>query len=176
MNDRYHGAHRKTMLQIDPAGLLIAIAAGDDRSLLELHARYYPFLACLLSELTPRTEQVEQIIDDTFMEIRKYARHFGTESRGFPWIIGIAYHTALRLLQVQTQSGPAQKTCDCTVPRGMNDAVKRLPVEQHLTLALAYRMGCSLQDIAEITNVPAETVMERMSSGCGTLRQYAERA
>jgi len=50
--------------------------------------------------------------------------------------------------------------------------LSRLPVEQRLTLELAYHMGHSLEEIAAITDCPVGTVKARMFHAREKLRQY----
>jgi RNA polymerase sigma-70 factor (ECF subfamily) len=47
----------------------------------------------------------------------------------------------------------------------------RLPIEQRLTMELAYRMGHSLEEIAAITDCPVGTVKARMFHAREKLRQ-----
>jgi RNA polymerase sigma-70 factor, ECF subfamily len=49
--------------------------------------------------------------------------------------------------------------------------LSRLPVEQRLTLELAYNMGHSLEEIAVITECPVGTVKARMFHAREKLRE-----
>ena len=81
--------------------LLAAIAAGDRRALEELYLGYHRRLARFLSRFTPRYENVEEIINDTFMVVWQSAKDFRHASQVSTWIIGIAYRTALKSLRRQ---------------------------------------------------------------------------
>jgi RNA polymerase sigma-70 factor, ECF subfamily len=50
--------------------------------------------------------------------------------------------------------------------------LSRLPMEQRLALELAYNMGHSIEEIAEITGSPVGTVKARMFHAREKLRQY----
>jgi RNA polymerase sigma-70 factor (ECF subfamily) len=50
--------------------------------------------------------------------------------------------------------------------------LSHLPVEQRLALELAYNMGHSIEEIAEITDSPVGTVKARMFHAREKLRQY----
>jgi RNA polymerase sigma-70 factor, ECF subfamily len=50
--------------------------------------------------------------------------------------------------------------------------LNHLPVEQRLTLELAYQMGHSMEEIALITDCPVGTVKARMFHAREKLRQY----
>lgn len=152
--------------------LLSCVAAGDRRALEELYLSYHRRLARYLSRFT-RFENAEEIINDTFMVVWQNAKNFRSASQVSTWIIGIAYRTALKSLRNQKRFAAAAGDGDCSRPRidstrdtEMRDwlahGLSLLPPEQRLTLELAYRMGHSLEEIAEITKSPVGTVKARM--------------
>ena len=163
--------------------LLLAVAAGNRRALEELFLRYHRRLARFLSRITPRYENVEEIINDTFMVVWQSAKDFRYASQVSTWIIGIAYRTALKSLRRQKHHNAnrslddwPEQTTDPTFDTEVKDWLKhglnQLPVEQRLTLELAYHMGHSLEEIAAITQCPVGTVKARMFHAREKLRQY----
>jgi RNA polymerase sigma-70 factor, ECF subfamily len=165
------------------SALLVAIGAGDRRALEELYLSYHRRLARFLSRFTTRYENVEEIINDTFMVVWQSAKDFRNASQVSTWIIGIAYRTALKSFRRQKNHGIArsledypEQTVDPTFDAEVNDWLKhglsRLPIEQRLTLELAYHMGHSLEEIAAITDCPVGTVKARLFHAREKLRQY----
>jgi RNA polymerase sigma-70 factor, ECF subfamily len=165
------------------SALLVAIAAGDRRALEELYLGYHRRLARFLSRFTSRYENVEEIINDTFMVVWQSAKDFRSASQVSTWVIGIAYRTALKSFRRQKNHAGArsledypEQTVDPTSDAEVNDWLKhglsRLPIEQRLTLELAYQMGHSLEEIAAITDCPVGTVKARMFHAREKLRQY----
>ncbi|HEY2781331.1 MAG TPA: sigma-70 family RNA polymerase sigma factor [Steroidobacteraceae bacterium] len=165
------------------SALLAAIAAGDRRALEELYLSYHRRLARFLSRFTPRYENVEEIINDTFMVVWQNAKDFRSASQVSTWIIGIAYRTALKSFRRQKNHAGTgsledypEQTIDPTLDAEVHDWLKhglsRLPIEQRLTLELAYHMGHSLEEIAAITECPVGTVKARMFHAREKLRQY----
>ncbi len=165
------------------SALLMAIAAGDRRALEELYLSYHRRLARFLSRFTPRYENIEEIINDTFLVVWQCAKDFRNASQVSTWIIGIAYRTALKSFRRQKNHIGArsledypEQTVDPTVDTEMHDWLKhglsQLPIEQRLTLELAYHMGHSLEEIAVITECPVGTVKARMFHAREKLRQY----
>jgi RNA polymerase sigma-70 factor (ECF subfamily) len=163
--------------------LLIAVAAGNRQALEELYLGYHRRLARFLSRFTPRYENVEEIINDTFLAVWQSAKDFRHASQVSTWIIGIAYRTALKSLRRQKHHTAAaslddypEQTVDPTFEAEVQDWLKhglnQLPVEQRLTLELAYHMGHSLEEIAAITECPVGTVKARMFHAREKLRQY----
>ena len=163
--------------------LLAAISVGSRQALEELYLGYHRRLARFLLRFTPRYENVEEIINDTFMVVWQNAKNFRNASQVSTWIIGIAYRTALKSLRRQKNHAAArslddypEQTVDPTLEAEVKDWLRRglnqLPVEQRLTLELAYHMGHSLEEIAAITECPVGTVKARMFHAREKLRQY----
>ena len=163
--------------------LLVAVASGDRRALEELYLGYHRRLARFLSRFTPRYENVEEIINDTFMVVWQSAKDFRYASQVSTWIIGIAYRTALKSVRRQKNHSAARSLDDCPeqtidptsdteVQDWLRHGLNQLSVEQRLTLELAYQMGHSLEEIAAITDCPVGTVKARMFHAREKLRQY----
>jgi len=165
------------------SALLTAVGAGDRRALEELYLSYHRRLARFLSRFTPRYENVEEIINDTFLVVWQSAQGFRNASQVSTWIIGIAYRTALKSFRRQKNHSGArsledfpEQTIDPSIDTELRDwlsqGLRRLPLEQRLTLELAYHMGHSLEEIAAITECPVGTVKARMFHAREKLRQY----
>jgi RNA polymerase sigma-70 factor, ECF subfamily len=163
--------------------LLIAVASGSRQALEELYLGYHRRLARFLSRFTPRYENVEEIINDTFMVVWQSAKDFRHASQVSTWIIGIAYRTALKSIRRQKNHALArslddfpEQTIDPTFDTETRDwlqhGLNQLPMEQRLTLELAYHMGHSLEEIAAITDCPVGTVKARMFHAREKLRVF----
>lgn len=163
--------------------LLAAVANGDRHALEELYLAYHRRLARFLMRFTPAYENVEEIINDTFMVVWQRAGDFRNASQVSTWVIGIAYRTALKSLRRQKNHMGAASLEDCpeqyvdpTFEAETHDwlqhGLMRLPAEQRLTLELAYHMGHSLEEIAAITDCPVGTVKARMFHAREKLRQF----
>lgn len=162
--------------------LLEGVAAGNRLALEELYLGYHRRLARFLSRITPRYENVEEIINDTFMVVWRSAKDFRHASQVSTWIIGIAYRTALKSLRRQKNHAGSGSLDDCPEPTvdptpqaetqdWLQQGLRRLPIEQRLTLELAYNMGHSLEEIAAITECPIGTVKARMFHAREKLRR-----
>jgi RNA polymerase sigma-70 factor (ECF subfamily) len=162
--------------------LLTAVAAGNRRALEDLYFGYQRPLARFLSRFTQCRENIEEIINDTFMVVWRNADAFRWESQVSSWIFGIAHRTALKSIRRQKSHSGARsldervQTVDPVQEVELRDwlmhGLNRLPDEQRLTLELAYRMGYSLLEIADITEAPIGTVKARMFLARQKLRQH----
>jgi RNA polymerase sigma-70 factor, ECF subfamily len=163
--------------------LLLEIAGGDRVALEKLYLGHHRRLARFLSRFTRRYDNVEEIINDTFMVVWQSAKEFRFASQVSTWIFGIAYRTALKSMRRQKKHATAVSLDECSeqsfdpsdgvevedwVTRGLG----HLPAEQRLTLELAYHMGHSVEEIAAITGAPVGTVKARMFHAREKLRQY----
>jgi RNA polymerase sigma-70 factor (ECF subfamily) len=152
--------------------LLDAIVRGDRRALEQMYLAYYRRLARFLSRFSAGPENVDEIINDTFLIVWQHAKDFRKASRVSTWIIGIAYRLALKSLRQRNAAARPLLTGDPearTDPNGdlevrdwVDSGLSLLPPEQRLALELAYRMGHSLEEIAAITGCPVGTVKARM--------------
>jgi RNA polymerase sigma-70 factor, ECF subfamily len=163
--------------------LLRDVARGDRRALDALYLGYHRRLARFLARIAPQYETVEEVINDTFLVVWQRAKEFRGASRVSTWIIGIAYRIALKSLRRNDGLVRAQRFDSLPEPwvEPMKDTELRdwiahglshLPMEQRLTLELAYNMGHSIEEIAEITGSPVGTVKARMFHAREKLRQY----
>ena len=163
--------------------LVAAVAAGERRALEQLYLGYHRRLARFLSRFTQRYENIEEIINDTFMVVWQSAKDFRRASAVSTWIFGIAYRTALKSVRRQKNHMLAQSLDQCpeqwedpSAAAEMQDWLARgvacLPLEQRLTLELAYHLGHSLEEIALITGAPVGTVKARMYHAREKLRTY----
>jgi RNA polymerase sigma-70 factor, ECF subfamily len=163
--------------------LLTAVASGDRRALEALYLGYHRRLARFLSRIAPRYENIEEIINDTFMVVWQHAKDFRGASRVSTWIIGIAYRIALKslrrndgLLRAKSSEDLPEESVEPMEAAELRDwiahALSHLPLEQRLTMELAYHLGHSIEEIAEITDCPVGTVKARMFRAREKLREY----
>jgi RNA polymerase sigma-70 factor (ECF subfamily) len=163
--------------------LLMDIAAGSRPALKKLYLGYQWRLARFLSRFTQCQENIEEIINDTFMVVWRNANDFRRASQVSSWIFGIAYRTALNSMRRHKNHWPdrsfedyPEETVDPVLEAEVKDWVmhglNRLPYEQRLAVELAFHMGHSLMEIAEMTGAPIGTVKARMFHARQKLRQW----
>lgn len=161
--------------------LLRRVALGDRSALERLYAVYHRRLFGFLIRFTERHDLVEEIINDTLYTVWCKAGEFRGESAVSTWIIGIAYRRALKSLKRQSfwlridgeaidvpdaSADPSEETGDW-----LAQGLARLPLEQRMTLELAYFLGHSCEEIAAISGCPVNTVKTRMFNARRRLRE-----
>jgi RNA polymerase sigma-70 factor (ECF subfamily) len=155
--------------------LIRRISCADRAAFQQLYTGYYPRLARFLTRVMRRHEDLEEVINDTFLIVWQRAGDYRGASRVSTWILGIAYRRALKFIRrsaswsraasLALHSGEAvvEDTAGVMEDRQLLDlALARLPPEQRLVLLLAYRMDYSCEEIAEIAECPVNTVKSRM--------------
>lgn len=152
--------------------LLARVTAHETAALAELYREYHRRLVRFLGRFTRREDLIEEVVNDTFMIVWQKASDFRGQARVSTWLMGIAYRVTLKALR---QGGiahePIDAGCDELASEPFADheltdwvakGLTRLSPEQRLVMELAYVMGHSLDEIAEITNSPVSTVKARM--------------
>ena len=155
-------------------GLIVRIARQDRAALKELYLLYHRRLARFLTRVTSRFDLAEEIINDTFWVVWQRAGDFRGASHVSTWIMGIAYRRGLKALKRasamqasaydtrEEDDGSHEPWSGAERREWLNAALERLPSEQRLVLELAYHLGHSCEEIAEIMNCPVNTVKTRM--------------
>jgi RNA polymerase sigma-70 factor (ECF subfamily) len=152
--------------------LLARVAARDAQAMHELYHLYHRRLARFLTRLTSRYDLAEEVINDTFWVIWQHAADFRGASQLSTWIFGIAYRRALKTLK---RVRPEQSTDgdesleqieepwqDEELREWLDVGLAKLPHDQRMVLELAYHVGHSCEEIAEIMQCPVNTVKTRM--------------
>jgi RNA polymerase sigma-70 factor, ECF subfamily len=154
--------------------LIARIAQADRAALKELYLLYHRRLARFLTRITSRYDLAEEIINDTFWVVWQRAGEFRGASYVSTWLMGIAYRRGLKALKrarnmqagahdVAEEGGASHEPWSGAERREwLNVALERLPSEQRLVLELAYHLGHSCEEIAQIMNCPVNTVKTRM--------------
>jgi RNA polymerase sigma-70 factor, ECF subfamily len=171
----------------DDLALLARVAVGDRDAFRRLYAQYHRRLHRFLMRLTRERQITEEVINDTMMVVWQHAGDFRGASRVSTWILGIAYRRALKSLE-RSRNASAQDVivAAASIPDGLlldalshgtethdwiDTALARLSPEHRMVIELAYFLGLSCEEIAEIVRCPVGTVKTRMFYGRERLRQ-----
>ncbi|MEO8062802.1 MAG: RNA polymerase sigma factor [Pseudomonadota bacterium] len=163
--------------------LLERIAKSKDQAAFRtLYGNYYQRLSRLLSRMSVRREDIEEVVNDTFWVVWTKAADFRGASQLSTWIIGIAYRRALNALRrakirpvsdepfdedsISVESTDAAETDGQWLALGLT----RLPVEQRMALELTYTLGHSCEEVAAILDCPVNTVKTRLFRARETLK------
>jgi RNA polymerase sigma-70 factor (ECF subfamily) len=164
--------------------LLERIARDQDQvAFRALYGNYYQRLSRLLSRMSLRREDIEEVVNDTFWVVWTKAGEFRGASQLSTWIIGIAYRRALNALRrakirpvadaAFDEESVSVGSCeeDETNQQWLGLGLARLPVEQRMALELTYTLGHSCEEVAAILDCPVNTVKTRLFRARETLKQ-----
>lgn len=161
------------------AALLARIVAGDRDAFRDLYTLYYQPVLRFMYRLTRQLELAQEGVNDVMLVVWRNGESFGGKSKVSTWIMGIAYHRALKLSERHRRwwsrlssfdldehiERPelAEELTDQTDLRDLlAHALQRLSAEHRAVVELTYFHGCSYQEIAAIMNCPVNTVKTRM--------------
>lgn len=156
--------------------LVRACAQGDQLALAELHRRFAAQLWRFLSRLLGDAQEIEDLVQATFIDVWRGAGAFRGESAVKSWIFGIAHNKARRLIRGYGRrrafldlltflpQSPAPAIDDQTNDRRILERVAELLG----TLSPEQRSAFVMVDLEGITTVEAARVL---SLRPGTLRR-----
>ncbi|MCU0648578.1 MAG: sigma-70 family RNA polymerase sigma factor [Gemmatimonadaceae bacterium] len=166
------------------------MAAGDERALAALYARWASALLAYVLRLVPERSDADEVVEETFWQAWRQAGRF-TAQRGSvgAWLCTIARTRALdrmralsRFRRVHELDGEAGERVphDATPDRlveateravRVHAALARLPPEQRDVVELAFFEGLSHREIVERTGLPLGTVKSRTRLAMQKLRE-----
>lgn len=156
----------------DDTVLLQHVGRGDRAALAALYRGYHHRLVRFLNRFTRSEAMIEEVINDTFMIVWQKAAEFRGDSRVSTWLMGIASRVTLKALRqggVSHEPLPPEGDEMAVEPFADHETIdwiakglSLLSPEHRMVLELAYVLGHSLEEIAEITSVPATAVKARM--------------
>lgn len=167
---------------------LIRRVAQRDRAAFEaLYLAYHRRLSRFLMRFTHHYEAAEEIINDTLFIVWEKAGEFRGQSQVSTWIIGIAYRRALKAFQhldvrrraeghaiaIEAMEADSNTRDDFDGVRAdwLAKGMSQLSLEHRMTLELAYFLGHSCEEIAQIAGCPVNTVKTRMFHARQRLRE-----
>jgi RNA polymerase sigma-70 factor (ECF subfamily) len=157
--------------------LLQRVAAGDRNAFSELYRRLQRPLFGYLMKLVREREMVEDVLNETMMEVWRQAARFEGRSSVNTWVFSIAHHRAVSRLRKKRETPldeeqaaaiedesptPDENAMSGDMSRLIGTLMEQLSFEHREILHLAYFQEFSVQEIAEALDLPANTVKTRM--------------
>lgn len=177
----------------DEVLLLGRIASGDHEAFEELFRRLAPFVLAYLIQILHQRGLAEEVLQDVFLKVWKQAASYSPD-RGSAraWLFTITRSRALDRLRHERSLGwsndqrfeeSVEENRWVAAPVGtarleaaelrhkLIAALKPLPVDQRVCLALALFKGLSHSEIAARLMAPLGTVKSRLRTGLTRVRQ-----
>jgi RNA polymerase sigma-70 factor, ECF subfamily len=184
-----------TLVTLTDAQLIELYISGDEDAFRELIARYKNSLYNFLSRYLNRQDMVEDVFQDTFLQLIHSRNSFDTKRPLHPWLFTIAANKArdaIRKLQ-KTHEIPigtieaasrisfnevldaiahddSSQTSELERSENavlVHEVISTMPVTLREILILAYFNGFTYRQISKILNIPIGTVKSRLHSAVG---------
>ena len=167
-----------TMTQsVDDLDLIRRMQAGDDDAVRDLYAQYGQRLYAYALRLTDDPATAEDVTQNTLVTAWRTARNFRGEGRLIAWLLGIVHHTAMKAIRNRTNylSDVAEETISEEQPspeeqaqvkderRWVRQGMQSLSPEHRAVLELVFYQELSLNEVAQVFDVPLGTVKSRLS-------------
>lgn len=176
------------MLNHDEGELVARIAQGDEEAFLAIYDRYASRVYGLSLRILGESMLAEEATQDTFLKLWSRARMYLAERGPFVfWLLTIARRTALDRLRLESRRPSLSESLDvsdgwralpdaATLPeesrwRSLHFAVQALSPQHRQVIELAYYLGLSQSEIAEVLGWPLGTVKTRMRAAMQHLRE-----
>lgn len=164
--------------------LIRRMQAGDDNAVRDLYAQYGQRLYAYALRLTNDPATAEDVTQNTLVTAWRTARNFRGEGRLLAWLLGIVHHTAMKSLRGSTnylndvaeetisedQPSPEEQAQVKEERRWVRQGIQSLSPEHRAVLDLIFYQGLSLNEAAQVLNIPVGTVKSRLSYARDHLR------
>lgn len=172
------------------AGLVRAVAGGDERALAELYDRFAPVLLGLARRVLHDAEEAQEVVQETFLHVWNRAGSYDPErSSVSTWLALVTRSRAIDRVRnrkvvdrthaaVRKESSPGHESAKGGL-RVLEDERRRrvqrelgkIPEEQRRMLEMSFFEGMTQREIAESTGIPLGTVKTRTLLAMKKLRE-----
>ncbi|MBI1789210.1 MAG: sigma-70 family RNA polymerase sigma factor [Acidobacteria bacterium] len=166
------------------------MAEGDREAFERLFHAYQRRVFAYIWRLLNDTPLAEELTNDVLVEVWKGAKRFRGQGKPSSWIFGIAHHKVLDQMRrrrprtagieemfrmADPAEGPEAQALRQDERAALQAALARLSPEHREVLELTFYQGCSVEEIARITDCPPNTVKTRMFYARKKLREMLEK-
>src|SRR6516162_3098813 len=158
--------------------LVEQIAAGSKPAMQALFVRHRTYVYRWLLRLVSNETLAEDLLSEVFLDVWRQAGRFQYRSSVSTWFMSIAHHKALSACRRRTEGADLDEKIEATVADPANDpevalqekdrgelvrrALMRLSPEHREIIDLVYYHEKSVDEVAQILDVPSSAVKTRM--------------
>ncbi len=172
--------------------IIDAILLGNQSVYADLMKRYQSYVFSLAIRFTRKREDAEEITQDTFVKAYKSLSQYKRESKFSTWLYTITYNTAmthLRKKKLETSSLDDEANLIQIENKGiydeysiekksrsfyLNKAIGMLLPDDAIIITLFYKGEQSLEEIAAVMNIEANTVKVKLHRARHKLKEKLE--
>jgi RNA polymerase sigma-70 factor, ECF subfamily len=171
--------------QLSDEALLEAVARSDEEALGELYDRFGRVAYGLALKILRDPALAEDAVQEAFLQVWRGAGAYRAErGKASTWLLTFVHRRAVDLVrrEEKRRAVPAEPIPDPPAPGAdeamaatsrreiVQDALRRLPLEQREPIELAYFGGLTQSELAERLDQPLGTIKSRMFTGLQRLR------
>jgi RNA polymerase sigma-70 factor (ECF subfamily) len=152
--DRSSAGHQST--EAAERALLALVSTGDRCAMDQLYMRYFARLAKFFENMSLRADLVEELINDTMLEVWKEGQSIRTNASVLPAIMGLAYSRVQKYFADvgDVHDWEQSKSILATAaPSNLQVLLSKLSLEERAVLHLVYASGCSRREIANAMKI-----------------------
>ena len=169
----------------DDAGCIADVLQGNTRRFEDIVRRYQKPLYHHVQRLLKRHEDIDDILQETFVRAYQHLAGFDCGRPLYPWLRRIAFNLAITHLRAAGRLQPLEALPDdflkdlldpqqaaerAELQHAMDRAIAALPADQQTIVNLQFRTGLSYQEISQHLQIPLGTVMSRLARAKEKLR------
>ena len=164
---RISAGHQST--EAAERALLALVSAGDYRAMDQLYIRYFARLAKFFQNVTLRADVVEELINDTMLEVWKAGESIRTNASVLLAIMRLAYSRVQKYFgEARADEAHSQRDVHdweqsksmlaTATPSDLQTFLSKLPVEERAVVHLVYASGCSRGETADVMKIECDCV------------------
>jgi DNA-directed RNA polymerase specialized sigma24 family protein len=149
--------------------LLALVATGDRRAMDQLYILYFARLAKFFQNMTLRADVVEELINDTILEVWKAGESIHTNASVLLAIMKLAYSRVQQYFAEVRADEPhshrdvhdweqSNSKLAKSAPADCQIFLFKLPVEERAVAYLVYSSGCSRRETADVMEIACDYV------------------
>lgn len=163
--------------------LILSVAQGDMKALETLYNAMYREIYGYLLSLLGNEQTAEDLAQDTFLRVYKYAPKFVPAGSGKSWVYKIAGRLALTYFKNNRDgstalseylSGEVNAEEDVLNAQLVAEAMQKISEEERQIISLHAISGLTLGEIADILNKPLGTIKWKHAEAIKKLRKLLE--
>lgn len=174
----------------DNRAIVLKLQEGSLDALGELYDRYNRLVYRTALGVTGDPDSAADLLQEVFLRLYRFAKRIDPERPLEPWLYrmtaNLSYTWVKRRKWMQPiddvsdwlagdrKSQPTYRAEQNEAWHRVETAIQRLPVAQRLVIVLYYINECSLQEVAEILEIPAGTVKSRLHYARQSLKEQME--
>jgi RNA polymerase sigma-70 factor (ECF subfamily) len=175
---------------VSDESLIAQVAAGNQSAMRTLYNRHHVRVFRFVTRLVGDATAAEDIVSEAFIDVWRQAGRFEGRSSVSTWIMSIARFKALSARRRRTDveldekvaetvadqsSTPEQTALETDRATQLRDCLKELTAEHREIVDLVYYHDKTIEEVAEIIQVPKNTVKTRMFYARKRLAQLLSR-